>query len=76
EVAALAKSARQQQDPETRERFESALSEAILEKQAELAAEFDAVQTVERAKQVGSLEEIVSPADMRSFLVRSLRSGR
>ncbi len=76
EVAALAKSARQQQDPETRERFESALSEAILEKQAELAAEFDAVHTVERAKQVGSLEEIVAPADMRSFLVRSLRGGR
>ena len=76
EVAALAKSARQEEGPESRERFERALSDAILEKQAEVAAEFDAIHTVERAKQVGSLEEIVSPADMRSFLIRSLRSDR
>jgi len=44
-----------------------------LEKQAELAREFDAVHTVERARDVGSLEEIVPPRQMRAWLVRKLR---
>jgi acetyl-CoA carboxylase carboxyltransferase component len=48
------------------------LAEVTLEKQAELAAEFDAVHTVERALEVGSLEAIVPPAEMRAWLIRVL----
>ena len=38
----------------------------------EVAAEFDAIHTVERALEVGSLAEIVAPAEMRAFLIREL----
>jgi hypothetical protein len=44
-------------------------SEVTLEKQAEIAQEFDAVHSVGRAQEVGSLEEIVAPASMRKYLI-------
>ena len=56
-----------------RERFELVLSETTLEKQAEVAGEFDTIHTVERALEVGSLSEIVDPTEMRAYLVRELR---
>jgi acetyl/propionyl-CoA carboxylase alpha subunit/acetyl-CoA carboxylase carboxyltransferase component len=56
-----------------RDRLERAWKEALLEKQAELAAEFDAIHSVERALEVGSLEVIVAPEDMRSYLIGELR---
>jgi acetyl-CoA carboxylase carboxyltransferase component len=56
-----------------RDRLESAWKETLLEKQAELAAEFDSIHTVDRALKVGSLEAIVEPEDMRSFLIGELR---
>jgi acetyl-CoA carboxylase carboxyltransferase component len=72
QVADLAKAAREEGTPEARGRFDRALSDAILEKQSEVAGEFDAVHTVERARDVGSLEEIVPVAETRAFLIRSL----
>ena len=45
------------------------LAEVTLEKQAELAAEFDAIHSVERAREVGSLEDIVAPPRMRAYLI-------
>jgi hypothetical protein len=45
-----------------------------LEKQAQLAEEFDAIHSVERAREVGSLEAIVAPADMRSYLIGLLEA--
>jgi acetyl-CoA carboxylase carboxyltransferase component len=74
-VAELARAAREDGSPETRARFERALADAVLEKQAEVAAEFDAVHTVERARDVGSLEAIVPVSDTRAFLIGSLRGG-
>jgi acetyl-CoA carboxylase carboxyltransferase component len=71
-VSQLAKAARQEGTPEARGLFERGLSDAMLEKQAELAAEFDAIHTVERARDVGSLEEIVPVAETRAFLLRAL----
>jgi len=55
-----------------REAFDRLFSDVVLEKQRELAAEFDAVHTVERAKRVGSLEEILPAAQMRPWLVARL----
>jgi hypothetical protein len=46
----------------------------MLEKQAQLAEEFDAVHSVERAREVGSLEEIVPPAAMRPYLIGLLEA--
>ena len=53
--------------------YERGMADVILEKQAELAEEFDSVHSVERAREVGSLEDIVAPAEMRSYLIRLLR---
>ncbi len=57
----------------SREHFERTLADAILEQQAEVAAEFDAIHTVERARDVGSLAEIVDPKNMRAYLVGELQ---
>jgi hypothetical protein len=53
--------------------LESEWKGILLEKQAELAAEFDSIHSVERALEVGSLESIVEPEDMRSYLIGELR---
>jgi acetyl-CoA carboxylase carboxyltransferase component len=59
--------------PEARAAYDAAFQEILLEKQAALAAEFDAIHTVERARQVGSLETIVAPAEIRAYLIERLR---
>ena len=56
-----------------RDRLESTWKEVLLEKQAELAAKFDSIHSVERALEVGSLEAIIEPEDMRSYLIGELR---
>jgi acetyl-CoA carboxylase carboxyltransferase component len=58
--------------PAAREAFERTFAEVRLEKQAELAAEFDAVHTVERALRVGSLEEILPAEEIRAWLIGRL----
>jgi acetyl/propionyl-CoA carboxylase alpha subunit/acetyl-CoA carboxylase carboxyltransferase component len=58
---------------DARARFERVLEEVRLEKQAELAEEFDRVHSVQRAKDVGSLESIVPAREMRAFLIAQLR---
>ncbi len=58
-----------------RAEFERIFEKVRLEKQAEVAAEFDAVHTVERAREVGSIEAIWEPAELRSNLIRSLGSA-
>jgi len=40
-----------------------------------LAAEFDRIHSVERARDVGSLREIFEPRDLRGRLIASLRSA-
>ena len=49
--------------------YERTFADVLLEKQAEMAEEFDGIHSVERAREVGSLEEIVSPARMRAYLI-------
>jgi acetyl-CoA carboxylase carboxyltransferase component/pyruvate/2-oxoglutarate dehydrogenase complex dihydrolipoamide acyltransferase (E2) component len=52
--------------------FEKTWRKVYLEKQSELATEFDGVHTVGRARDVGSLEAIVEPEDMRPYLIGEL----
>jgi len=75
EVSRLEREARTLGTPAARERFDRMLRESMLEKQSEIAAEFDDIHTVERALEVGSLAEIVAPSEMRAFLVRELSTG-
>jgi len=61
---------------EARAAFERRLDEVRFEKQAELAAEFDAIHTVERAQRVGSLERILPASEMRPALIALLDEAR
>jgi acetyl/propionyl-CoA carboxylase alpha subunit/acetyl-CoA carboxylase carboxyltransferase component len=51
---------------------EKALEMVKLEKQAEVAAEFDAIHTVDRAREVGSLEAIFPAGGLRQRLIEAL----
>jgi acetyl/propionyl-CoA carboxylase alpha subunit/acetyl-CoA carboxylase carboxyltransferase component len=64
--------ARRYPSEENRALLEEVLREVTLEKQAATAAEFDAVHTVERAKAVGSLSDILEPEDLRPRLIAAL----
>ncbi|MEZ4332320.1 MAG: carboxyl transferase domain-containing protein [Myxococcota bacterium] len=57
---------------ENRAALDTVLREVTLEKQASLAAEFDAIHNVERARQVGSLAEILDPSRLRGALIETL----
>jgi acetyl-CoA carboxylase carboxyltransferase component len=54
----------------------AALWEVVLsEKRGELAAEFDAVHSVERAVRMGSVRRIIPPASLRPFLIDAVERG-
>ena len=61
--------------PRLRERLEALRGEIVLEKQGEVAREFDAVHTVQRAVEVGSLDAVVPAAELRGAIVRALGGG-
>ena len=50
------------------------IEDVTLEKQAEIATEFDEIHSVERARDVGSLERIIEPSEMRETLIREMQS--
>jgi acetyl-CoA carboxylase carboxyltransferase component len=58
-----------------RAELEEITSRILLEKRAELAAEFDAIHSIERAREVGSLEAILEPETLRASLIDFLRSA-
>lgn len=45
------------------------------EKQAEVASEFDQVHNIERAMAVGSVDAIISPAELRPYLIGAVERG-
>ncbi|GMA41596.1 carboxyl transferase domain-containing protein [Mobilicoccus caccae] len=45
------------------------------EKLGEMAEEFDGIHSVERALRVGSVDEIIAPADLRPWIVAALERG-
>jgi len=55
-----------------RARLDQLQADVMLEKQAEIAAEFDEIHSVERALRVGSIEEIVAPRNLRQSLIKWL----
>ena len=67
-VAAEAR-VRRERSRQAREALEETQAEVRLEAQAELAAEFDRIHSVERARDVGSLDRIFAPARMRAELI-------
>jgi acetyl/propionyl-CoA carboxylase alpha subunit/acetyl-CoA carboxylase carboxyltransferase component len=75
-IAELRRQAQAAPGSAARDALDAAYQEVLLEKQAELAAEFDAIHTVERAREVGSLESIVAPELIRPYLIDLLRADR
>jgi acetyl-CoA carboxylase carboxyltransferase component len=57
---------------DTRAVFDRLRRDVTIEKRAEVAADFDAIHTVGRAKQVGSLEDIIPAAEIRPRLIALL----
>ena len=56
-------------------RREEALDAARSEKLREVAAEFDAAHSIERAQRVGSIEAIIPPARLRPWLIEAVERG-
>lgn len=66
---------RRRPNPQARAAFEKLEEEVRLEQQTALAAEFDEIHSVERARRVGSLDEIFDPREMRANLIAQLEAA-
>ena len=71
QIAAANGAERQRQRSERAALWETVLSE----QRGALAAKFDAVHSVERAVQMGSVRHIVAPASLRPFLIDAVERG-
>jgi acetyl-CoA carboxylase carboxyltransferase component len=60
---------------EERAAFDKLRRDVTIEKRGEVAAEYDAVHSVERAKRVGSIEEIIPARTIRPYLIDTLRAA-
>jgi acetyl-CoA carboxylase carboxyltransferase component len=60
---------------ELRSRYERLVEELRSEKLGEVAAEFDAVHNVERARRMGSVDRIIPPSQLRPYLIDAVRRG-
>ena len=61
--------------PRHREALQSLFADVVLEKRGEVAAEFDAIHTVERAVEVGSLDAVIAPRQLRPEIIARLRAA-
>ena len=68
-------SLRGQPTDQGRAELDALLREVRLEKQGEVAAEFDRIHSVERARDVGSLSAIIEPRRMREQLIATLEAA-
>ena len=62
--------------PRLREQLNELLNEVTLEKQGEVAQEFDAIHTVHRATEVGSLDAVILPHELRPAIIEVLDKAR
>jgi acetyl-CoA carboxylase carboxyltransferase component/pyruvate/2-oxoglutarate dehydrogenase complex dihydrolipoamide acyltransferase (E2) component len=58
-----------------RKDFDRLFEQVYAEKQADLAQRFDRIHSVERAKAVGSIDDIIALRDLRSYLIGRLEEG-
>lgn len=64
------------QRPRLREQLEVLTEKVALEKQGEVAAEFDRIHSVERAVKVGSLDAVITPERLRPAIIELLERAR
>jgi len=70
------KAASPSQQPKLREELDDLVSEVTLEKQGEVAQEFDGIHTVYRATEVGSLDAVIAPDALRPEIIKVLDKAR
>jgi hypothetical protein len=58
-----------------RARLEEVIDAVRSEKLGEVAEEFDRVHSVHRALDVGSLDRIIAPSDLRAYLIGAVERG-
>jgi len=74
-VVEMQRELRRSPSAELREKLDQLVQDVTLEKQSEVAAEFDRIHSVERARDVASLSDIFEPEVLRARLIASLRAG-
>jgi len=58
-----------------RKEFDELYQKVYAEKQSALAQQFDSIHSVERAREVGSIDDIITLAQLRPYLVRKVAEG-
>ncbi|MCB9644368.1 MAG: hypothetical protein H6728_14950 [Myxococcales bacterium] len=68
----LLQQAPEERKPRLREELDRVIEEVLLEKQGDVAREFDQIHSVERAVRVGSLDQVIQPAQLRPSVISIL----
>lgn len=69
------KSATPSERPQLRDKLDILTRDVYLEKQGEVASEFDQIHTVHRATEVGSLDEVIRPEKLRQRVIEMIASA-
>ncbi len=75
EVQEQLNGASEQERMRLRAHYDEVFRTVYAEKQGEVASNFDAVHCVDRAREVGSLQHIVPPSNLRSYLIEAVERG-
>lgn len=67
--------ANEEEKPGLYMRLNAVVQETLAEQQRQVAEEFDRIHSIERARQVGSLDRIVAPSLLRPYLIEALERG-
>jgi acetyl-CoA carboxylase carboxyltransferase component len=55
--------------------FDQLTKEVLAEKRGELAEKFDTIHSVQRAMDVGSIDDVIEPGRLRNYLVSAVERG-
>ena len=55
--------------------FDQLQKQVRVEKRAEFAEKFDTIHSVQRAMDVGSVDEVIAPGDLRAYLIEAVERG-
>ena len=55
--------------------FDQLLKQVQIEKRGELADKFDAIHSVQRAQDVGSIDDVIAPRRLRRYLIEAIERG-
>jgi acetyl-CoA carboxylase carboxyltransferase component len=75
ELAARVSEAEGPEKAELRQELEELRLVVHAEKLGEVADEFDSIHTVERAREVGSVDRIIAPEELRPYLIDAIERG-